>query len=161
MARKISTRAKDWGCFQTPGMLLGHEKIMTRIWPRHPRTLLGELFGACAVPGRFIHVRLEAFCYWGTTSSASIRVKGQTPPSLTSGVRTQKDSHLWYASSVKGWGWKVDPGKLLNVICFCATLNAVLNKASMLKYVVKNHSITSGWKRPKNQVQTHVAGCSK
>ena len=40
----------------------------TETRPRHDRDILGEIFsGACTAPGRLIHVRPQAYRYWGTT----------------------------------------------------------------------------------------------
>ena len=40
----------------------------TETRPRHDRDILGEFFsGACPAPGRLIHVRPQAYRYWGTT----------------------------------------------------------------------------------------------
>ena len=43
----------------------------TETRPRHDRDILGEFFsGACTAPGRLIHVRPQAYRYWGKISPA-------------------------------------------------------------------------------------------
>ena len=43
-----------------------HDRDTTETSPRQDRDILGEFFsGACAAPGRLIHVRPQAYRYWG------------------------------------------------------------------------------------------------
>ena len=42
------------------------DRDMTETWPRQDRDILSEIFsGAWAAPGRLIHVRPQAYRYWG------------------------------------------------------------------------------------------------
>ena len=46
------------------------DRDMTETSPRQDRDILGEFFsGAWAAPGRLIHVRPQAYRYWGKTDS--------------------------------------------------------------------------------------------
>ena len=46
----------------------------TETRPRQDRDILGEFFsGACTAPGRLIHVRPQAYRYWGNTTSQPAR----------------------------------------------------------------------------------------
>ena len=47
-----------------------HDRDTTETRPRQDRDILGEIFsGACTAPGRLIHVRPQAYRYWGNISS--------------------------------------------------------------------------------------------
>ena len=50
----------------------------TETSPRQDRDILGDFFsGACAAPGRLIHVRPQAYRYWGNTREVPIFVGGR------------------------------------------------------------------------------------
>ena len=53
---------------------LRQDRDMTETSPRQDRDILGEFFsGAWAAPGRLIHVRPQAYRYWGKKCESTIQ----------------------------------------------------------------------------------------
>ena len=51
-----------------------HDRDKTETRPRQDRDILGEFFsGACTAPSRLIHVRPQAYRYWGINLSSKLR----------------------------------------------------------------------------------------
>ena len=66
-----------------------HDRDITETSPRQDRDILSDFFsGACAEPGRLIHVRPQAYRYWGKISTKK-RQKKSLPKNLCRDIRTK------------------------------------------------------------------------
>ena len=115
------------------------DRDTTETWPRHHRDILSDFFsGACAAPGRLIHVRPQAYRYWvlgnkWQTSEMNANLRHVsldhachllccvTWPAMSRNAHTKTLTNM---ATVFAWHAKTDSGPLANNSLSCSWNNS-------------------------------------